>query len=414
MPLRRTVLLLVICAVPAPADDWPQWQGPKRDGGTTEKVAPWKEALPVLWRAPAGHGFSTPAIADGRVFIHARVGTKDQEEVVAFDATTGKELWRDSYPRAPYKSAVGVGPRATPAVAGGRVYTFGITGVLSCYQADSGKRLWQADLYQKLNASLPTFGVCCSPLVLGNRVLVSVGGQGHSLVALDAETGEIKWQALDEGASSSSPVLFAGGPRGRGALPDVVFQTPLRLVGVNPLDGTLNWEHPMTFQPSGTSATPVVCGDRIVAGTIDAGVTAVQVAADGEKVKTTEEWRNKDYTVYFSSGLAVGFDQLYLVTNVTKPLPSATLRCVDPKTGKEWWKKSGIGYFHAGLVRTGDDKLLILDDAGTLKLIDANPKEYRELCQAKICSGTLIAPAIANGKLYARDDKDVICVKLAE
>src|SRR5262245_27189406 len=201
MARRCTVLILLACApAAARADDWPQWLGPKRDGGTSEVVAAWKEAPRALWRQPVGHGFSSPVVAGGKVFAHARIPDKDEEEVVAFDAATGKPLWRDVYPRGPYTSAVGVGPRSTPALAGGRVYTYGITGIVSCYEADTGKRLWQVDLYKKLNAGLPPFGVCCSPLVLGNRVLVSVGGKGRALVCLDSSTGDVKWQALDEGA----------------------------------------------------------------------------------------------------------------------------------------------------------------------------------------------------------------------
>lgn len=412
---RLCAMALLLLLVPtAFADDWPQWLGPKRDGGTAETIKAWKEAPKVLWKMPVGHAFSSPVVADGRVFVHFEVKDKDEEAVVAFDAKSGKELWRDVYERGVYRSAVGTGPRATPTVAGGRLFTLGVTGILSCYQADTGKPIWREDLYRKFDATLPAFGVCCSPLVVGNRILLSVGGKGRCLVCLDTDKGEVKWQALDEGASSASPVLFAGGPRPRGALPDAVFMTPLRLVGVNPLDGVVRWEYPMVFQPAGTSPTPIVSGDRVVAGTIDNGSTAVQVGAEKDKTEAKQAWQDKDFTVYFSSGVAFGPDQLCLVTNVLQPIPSATLRCVEAKSGKEVWKKTGIGYFHAALLRTGDGKLLILDDAGTLRLAEADTTGYRELCKAKVCGGTLIAPALANGLLFARDDKELVCVQLVE
>src|SRR5580704_545078 len=146
------------------AADWPQWLGAKRDGGTTESIEPWNESPKVLWRAKVGVGFSTPVIVDGRVFVHARVNGKEREELIAFEAKTGKVLWREAYDRATYSSVLNTGPQATPTVAGNRVYTFGITGVLGCFDVEKGKPLWQVDTCKKLQAQLPRFGVCCSPL----------------------------------------------------------------------------------------------------------------------------------------------------------------------------------------------------------------------------------------------------------
>jgi outer membrane protein assembly factor BamB len=354
-----------------------------------------------------------PVVSRGKLFVHARVKGKDQEEVVALDAKTGKDLWRDSYDRAPYKSMFGAGPRGTPTVVGNRLYTFGITGVLGCYQVDNGKRLWQVDVYKKLSRSLPNYGVCCSPLVLGNRVLVSIGGEGTCVVAFDTEKGEVQWKGFDEPASTASPILFLGGGKKRGALPDVVFMTTLRLLAVNPLDGTLNWEFPLSFRPAGASATPIVQSDRIVTTTIDNGAVAVRVSREGDAPAAARAWQNKELTGYFSTGVAVG-DDVYLITNVTKPLPTATLRCIDGKTGKERWNKPDVGFFHAGLVRTANNRLLMLDDAGRLKLLEANPKEYRELASAKVCDGTFVNPVVCDGLLYARDGKQLLCVKLNE
>src|SRR5262245_6525855 len=175
---RVCALLAVLACGPLARADWPQWLGPDRDGSSREPVAPWKAAPKVLWQRPVGEGFSSPVVAGGRVFVHARVPDKDEEEVVALDAASGKPLWRDAYPRAPFASPIGTGPRATPAVSAGRLYTYGITGVLSCYQADTGKLLWRTDVYKAFGAERPRHGVCCSPLVEGTHVLVSVGGRG--------------------------------------------------------------------------------------------------------------------------------------------------------------------------------------------------------------------------------------------
>jgi outer membrane protein assembly factor BamB len=406
-----TVLALVLGVAPVGAADWPQWLGPRRDGSTPEKIQPWQTEPTVVWKEPVGAGFSMPVIARGRVFVHAWVKDKEQEEVIALDARTGGRLWHDVYDRVSYQGVVGNGPRATPTVAGNRVYTFGITGVLSCYQADTGQRLWQTDVYKALQATLPTFGVCCSPLVLGNRVLVSVGGKGSCLAAFDTDKGELQWRGFDEPASTASPILFAAPGRRRGGLPDVVFMTSLRLLAVNPLDGSLNWEYPLVFQPAGASPTPIVSGDRIITSTITNGTVAIRMATQGDRLMPERDWQNKDLTGYFSTGVVVGPDQLYLVTNVTKPLPIASLQCVDRKTGKELWKKGNIGFFHAGLLRTGDDRLLVLDDTGTLRLVEPSRQGYRELAHAKVCQGTFVNPALADGLLYVRDSTHVICLR---
>jgi outer membrane protein assembly factor BamB len=413
MPWLRTFAVLLACGAAVRAAEWPQWLGPKRDGSTTEKVAPWKEkeTPKVLWREAVGQGFSCPVVAGGRVFVHACVPDKEEEEVSARDAATGKLLWRDVYSRPTFQSVLGNGPRATPTVAGKRLFTMGINGVLSCYEVEGGKRLWQVNLYQQFKAELPNFACCCSPLVVGNRVIVSVGGKGRCVVALHADTGEVQWQALDDAASTSSPVLFTGGERPRGAAPDVVFLTPLRLVALDPLDGTLRWEHPMVFQPAGTSPTPVAIGDKLVASTQAHGAVAVRVGKKDDKSAAEAAWQDKEIKSYFSSGVSAG-DLLVLVTNTVEPLPAAALACLDAGTGKQLWTREKVGYFHAGVIRTGDGRLLVLNDSGVLTLLEPDAKACRELARAKVCGGTLVSPALADGKLFVRDDKEVICLQL--
>ncbi|QEL14993.1 PQQ-binding-like beta-propeller repeat protein [Limnoglobus roseus] len=405
----RTLLAVFATASLAPAADWTQWLGPKRDGSSTEAVEPWKDAPKEVWRKDVGVGFSSPVVAAGRVFVHARVANKEQEEVITFDAKTGTELWRKVYDRAKYSSVLNTGPQATPTVVGKRLYTFGITGVLSCFNAETGDRHWQVDAFKALKANLPRFGVCCSPLVVGNRVIVSVGGKGSSVVAFDTESGEVAWQALDEPASTSSPVLYAAAGKA-GKVPGVVFMTTLRVIGLNPLDGTVAWEYPLPFQPSGTSPTPIVAGDRIVTSTMSNGSTAIQFAS-GETVTADKAWQAKSLSGYFSSGVAAK-DRVFLVTNTLKPIPRADLVCVNLSTGDVLWKKDAQGYFHFGLIRTANGKLLLLDDTGTLKLLDATATEFRALCSAKVCGGNLVTPALSDGRLFVRDDAGLACLAL--
>jgi len=397
------------------AADWPQWLGPKRDGSTPEKIAPWKDSPKILWREKVGEGFSSPIIVGGRVFLHTRHPdlAREEEVVTAFEVATGKQLWSAAYPRPRYSSALGTGPRATPAVAGTRLVTLGINGLLSCFEVASGARRWQVDLYQKFQANLPGFAVCGSPLVIGNRVIVSVGGPGHAIVALHAETGDVVWQSLDDPASTSSPVLFAGGARPAGTMPDVVFLTPLRLVGLNPLDGTLQWEHPLVFQPQGTSPTPIIAGNEIVASTQAHGAVAVGIGTQDERLVATPAWQDRGLKSYFSSGVAVR-DKVVLVTNTVEVLPAASLTCVAARTGKVLWTKDSVGYFHASVIRTGDDQLLVLNDAGFLTLLDLEGNEPKVLARAEVCGGTLVGPALAGGRLLVRDDRELLCVQLVE
>src|SRR5262245_34574025 len=244
-------------------------------------------------------------------------------------------------------------------------------------------------------------------MVVGNRVLVPVGGKGCAVVAYDTDKGTVQWQALDDPASTASPVLFPG-DRG----PDAVFMTSLRLVALNPLDGAIAWEFPLVFQPAGASPTPLVIGNQIVTSTMTNGTTAVRVGAK-EKPAPEQLWQGTELKAYFSSGTVVNKERLYLITNELKPIPNARLTCVELKTGKELWTKKGVGYFHAAPIRTGDGSLLILNDSGLLTLVADDPKQYRELCKFKACGGTLTAPAFSDGKVFVRDGKEVTCLSLS-
>src|SRR5947209_9725407 len=232
MPWLRSLAALVVLGPSLLAADWPQWLGPRRDGSSTETVAPWKGPLKVLWRQSVGEGHSSPVVADGRVYLHVKAPGADVESLQEFDAKTGKHLWSGAYRRAPYKGLFGSGPRATPAAAGGQVYAYGITGVLTCYAVKTHQQLWQVDTHKVFKAPKLFFGASCSPLIEGNLVLVNVGGKGTSVVAFDRDSGKVVWKMLDDGASYSSPLAFtAAGQR------QVVFLTQQGLVSLRPTDG---------------------------------------------------------------------------------------------------------------------------------------------------------------------------------
>jgi outer membrane protein assembly factor BamB len=383
-------------------DDWPQWLGPDRDGATKERVAAWTEAPPPAWRLAVGEGHSSPVVAGGRCFLHFKTKGKDEETIVALDALTGKELWRDAYERGPFRSPFGLGPRATPVVDGGRVYAFGVTGILTCWEAATGKRLWQIDALADFQAPNLFFGVSCSPVVEGDLILLMVGGKDAGVVALRKESGALAWRALEDKASYSSPVVLGAGPTRQ-----AVFLTQAGLVGLKPADGKVLWKFPLVDKLSESSTTPVLAGEYVLGSSVTYGTSAVKTSPTG----AAGAWTNPALTCYISTPAVVG-DRVFMVTGSLIPPPSATLRCVDIGTGKILWSKADVGRYHAALMRTGDGKLLMLDDRGGLALLDPDPSGYKELARSKVCGNTWAHPALANGLLYLRDDDRLVCLKL--
>lgn len=409
MPWLRSLALLLICSAVASAADWPQWLGPTRDGVSPEKVAPWKEAPKVLWRQPVGEGHSAPVVADGKVFVHAKVKGKDLEEVQAFDAKSGKPLWRTEYDRGKFENQFGNGPRGTPAVSGGKVYTLGVTGILSCFEADGGKKAWQVDTAKTFMPPPLFFGVSGSPLIEKDTVLVNVGGKGASLVAFNKDKGDVVWKTGDDPASYSSPIAF-----GEGKERQVVFLTQQGLVGLAPADGSVFWKFPLVDKLSESSTTPVKIGDTLIGSSVTYGSVGLKLESKDGKPAASDMWKNGALTCYFSTPVAVGKEQVYMVTGGLLPPPSVTLRCVDVKTGKDLWTKGKVGKYHASIIRTGDDKLLMLDDLGNLVLLEPNAKEYKELARSKVAGETWAHPALSDGKLYVRDAKELICLQLGD
>lgn len=398
-----SICLFILTTAAASAADWPQWLGPRRDGSSEEIVAPWQQAPKILWKQPVGEAHSSPVVAGGKVFAFTKVTGKNDEQVEAFDAVTGKRLWTQICARGAFKGLYGDGPRGTPIVDNGKVYTFGITGILTCLNAEDGAQLWEVNTLKQYQAGNLLFGVSGSPLIEGGRVLVNVGGKGASIVAFDKNSGKEAWKTLDHKASYSSPIAI-----GQGDQRQLVFLTAKGLVALAPNDGTVVWQFPYEDKISESSTTPVLIGDTLLASSITLG----SVGLNHEGAKVTKQWLDPEMTCYFSTPVAVGKEHVYLVTGSLLS-QQASLHCVEAATGKKLWtRKEKVGAYHASLLRTGDNKLLLLEEAGSLVLIDPDPKEYRELARARICGKTWAHAALADGRLYVRDDKELVCVEL--
>ncbi len=409
--LRWLPLFLLLCS-PAAAADWPQWLGPTRDCVSTETVKPWKGELKVLWRKPVGPGHSSPVVAGGKVYLHAQVPGKEEEAITAFDAVTGKKEWSTPYARDKFFSPFGTGPQATPAVSGGQVFSFGSTGVLACFDAAKGELQWKVDTRKDFKAKALFFGAACSPLVEGANVLVNVGGKGASVVAFKKDKGEVAWKALNDPPSYSSGVAFGNGPERQ-----VVFLTQKGIRSLSPKDGTLFWEIPLVDKLNESSTTPVRAGDVLLASSVTFGMLGAELETKDGKPSAKRIWHNPKLTCYFSTPIPVGKEHVYAVTGVASLLrPSSSLHCVEVKTGKVLWTKEKVGKYHAAMLRTADNKLLMLSDLGDLVLIDPNPKAYRELARSSVVKKEQIwaHPALSNGRVYLRDEKELICLQLPE
>jgi outer membrane protein assembly factor BamB len=415
--MRQILGILVLSALPTVslAEDWPQWLGPRRDSGSETKVAPWQGDLKIVWKQPVGEGHSSPVVAGGIVYLHSRVKDTNKEIVSAFAAKDGMPVWSKDYERPKFTSLFGNGPRATPAVKDGKVYTYGITGTLSCFDAKAGTQLWQVDALKDAGATNLFFGASGSPLIEGTLVLANPGGKGASLVAYNKDDGNIVWKNLDDKASYASPIAI-----GDGADRQAIFLTGQGLVSVSPKDGKLFWKIPLVDKLFESSTTPVVAGNYLFASSITFGGMGLKMEKSVDGPKAEQIWTKPELNCYFSTPVAVGKDYLYVVAGAKiaipgfgkKQGPSTALHCVEAATGKILWARPKVGTYHASLARTGDDKLLMIEEAGNLVLLDPNPTEYKELARAKICGKTWAHPAIADGRLYIRDDSELICVQL--
>lgn len=395
----HAILLLALAA------DWPNLLGPTRDSTSAEKglIASFGARGPtVAWKRDVGDGYAGAAIAGGKLILFHRVG--DDETVECLDAATGKPVWKQSYPTS-YSDALGKGdgPRSTPTISGGNVFTLGPSGVLSCWALSDGKKLWSKDLLKTYEVPRSFFGVGTSPLVEGKRVLVNVGGDGAGVVAFDAATGKELWKATSQGASYASPVT-ADMARKRHA----VFFTRQGLLSLDPVTGkellSLRWRP--RIDASVNAATPVILpgGYVFLSTSYDTGAIVLKVTKDG----TEEVWKNdRSLTCHFNTPVAVG-EQLYGVHGRQEGEPK--LRCIDWKTGKVRWSADGFG---CGSILHADGRLWMMSESGELILAKPNADKFDEVSRAKVLEAPVRAHlALADGFLFCRDAKKLVAWKV--
>jgi outer membrane protein assembly factor BamB len=401
-----STLALWCCTLPgqAVAADWPQFLGPQRDGHSSETglLGTWpNQGPPVVWEKSIGAGFAGPAVADGKLILFHRLG--NEEVVEAFNAATGKEIWKQGYPTN-YRDDFGFdeGPRATPTIAGRIVYSLGASGDLLALDLADGKVRWKRSLNQEYRVPKGFFGVATSPLVDGNLVLINVGGPGAGIVALSTSDGREVWRATQDEASYSSPVLASIGGKKLAA-----FFTRLGIVLLEPATGKVvfNKRWRARINASVNAATPVVMGDRLFF-TSSYNVGGIALRASGDSFETL--WQGDDSlsshygTPIASDGFLYGFDG--------RQEGGARLRCVELDTGKVRWTAEGFG---CGAMILAEGRLYILTEKGELVCVEAKPVGFREQARASLLDGLCRAQiALADGLLYGRDTKKLVCWNL--
>lgn len=406
--LLLSILATGVLIVPSFGADWPQWLGPNRDGASSEKVDAWKGDLKPLWKKEIGEGNSSPVVANGMVFLHTKVKDKDIEKVQAFDAKSGDLKWEKTYDKTKFKPLFGEGPRSTPCVHGDVVLTLGNTGTLSCWKKNDGTLVWQKDTLKEFKEDNLFFGISTSPIVVDDKVLVMLGKGKTGVAAFDLKDGSVAWKAGGDPASYASPISI-----GEGDKRQVVFLTGANVMALSP-KGDVLWKHPFVDALFESSTTPIKIGEIIIASSIKAGAVGLTVTQADGKPAVKEVWKNPALTCYFSTPLPVGKEHVYMITGVASLRGgSITLRCVETATGKEVWNKEKMGKFHAALMKLADGNLLLHDDSGNLMLLAPDVKEYKELARSKVCGETWAHPALANGLLFVRDNKELYCYRLA-
>lgn len=404
-------LVWVSCLGEARCDDWPQLLGPARNGVSSEQglLTRWPEQGPAeVWRVPGGVGMSgVVVVADRALTLVQREG---RQWAVSLSVDTGKELWRTDLAAA-YRNQMGDGPRATPTVAGDQVFVLTGEGILKSLKLRDGSEVWSTDLMKDLQAPPADYGMACSPLVVGDRVIVTVGAAEATVVALDTRTGKIAWRAgQDSPAGYSSPALLDVAGRKQ-----IVAFHGAGALGLDPQSGDELWNYPYVTDFSCNIATPLaIDGGIFLSAGENHGSVLLDLKPQRGRYEVLPRWtsqgpkstfRNEWQTAVPIAGALYGFD------NVGSAGPVTHLACIDPRTGSRNWQELRFG---KGNLTAADGKLFVISITGELVVVRANPERFEVLGKRPLLEKTRTAPAISGGRLFARDDHDIVCVDVRQ
>jgi outer membrane protein assembly factor BamB len=379
-------LVLAVLAFSAPAGDWPQWRGPHRDGlaiGFPEPKA-WPEKLTLKWKVTVGEGHSSPVVADGKIYIHARQG--DREVISALRPADGQTIWQESY-AAPYTMnpasvSHGKGVKSTPAVADGRIFTFGISGVFSCLDAKTGKLEWRKEFGPF------GYGIATSPVVDGGLVILHTGGNTEgALTAFDAATGAEKWSWTSDGPAYASPIVVELGDTRQ-----VVTQSRHNIVSVAAATGDLLWRIPFKTIFEQNIVTPAVYRDTLIFSGTGNPIMGVKVVRHGAGWSTETVWQNKDFSMYMSSPVVSG-DLLFGFSE----RKHGQFFCLKPGDGTTLWTSDGRQADNAAIVAASSVLLILTSDA-SLIVARQNDKSFEPLRKYTVADSPTWAHPVVMGR----------------
>jgi outer membrane protein assembly factor BamB len=377
------------------ASDWPQWRGPSRDGTLASFTEPkaWPERLTQKWKIEVGTGYATPIVVGNRVFAFSR--QQDNEVMRAIDATSGKVVWETSYP-APFTmnsatSRHGPGPKSTPTYSDGRIFTLGMSGIVTAFDAATGKQLWQ----KPAPPVEPMFHTAQSAVVDRGLVILHVGGNNQgALTAFDPATGAVKWSWDGDGPAYGSPIVAdIGGTR------QVIVFSQQNLVGVDAASGQLLWRVPFVARSVTNSITPLVYGGQtvIVSGQGKA-LTAYTISKRNGQWAADLAWENPQLSMSFSNPVLVG-DAVFSMS----PLNSGQFFWADAKTGKTLWTSTPRQAGNAAIIRAGG-LLFVLKDDAQLIVARSTPGGFEPLTTYTVAdSATWPAPAVSGNRIFIKD-----------
>lgn len=412
------------------ADDWTQWRGNHRDGVWAEKgiKSSFSQAdVEPIWRQAVGTGYSSPTVAEGRVFLMDFDAEKQEESVRCFDSQSGKPLWRHVYSSV-YRISYEAGPRAAVTVDGKLAYALGAMGWLHCINVEDGSVIWKRDLNEDYQITadkrMPIWGIASSPLVAGNRLIIQLGAKKAGVIGLDKNTGQELWRSLTDRGQYSSPVLVK-----QNGADVVVCWTGDNVAGLNPETGEAYWIHPFrpTRMPIGV-ATPVINGNQILLTSFYDGAMMLEMSTD--KMSISQRWHlvgpneraTKAIHSIISTPIWIG-DYIYGVDSYGE------MRCLQASDGKRVWEdldavnKKRWGTIH--FVSQGDN-VWMLNEQGELMVGQLSPQGLEVTSREKVLEPNQMRtrnrrdgviwshPAFANKCVFLRSDSELICISLAE
>jgi outer membrane protein assembly factor BamB len=385
-------------AAAATGGDWPGFRGPHRDGiiRGVRIETDWSASPPAeMWRRTIGPGWSSFAVSGGLFYTQEQRG--DDEVVACYKVATGEPVWRHRDATRFWESNAGAGPRGTPTLSDGRLYTFGATGILNVLDAGDGAVIWSRDAASDTKAKLPIWGFSSSPLVVDDVVIIATSG---TLVAYDLATGDPRWFGPAGGEGYSSPHLLT-----IDGVAQVVQLSGDGAIGVVPADGTLLWEHPWSGYPTIVQPAQTAHGDILISVSAESGMRRLAIAHEPEGWTVEERWTSIRLKPYYSDlivhdGHAFGFD-------------GSILACIDVEDGKRKWKGGRYGAGQLFLL-ADQDLLLVLSEKGELALVEAAPGQFTELARFPAIEGkTWNHPVLVGDVLLVRNDQEMAAFRLS-